>query len=204
MGSLFWRAQAGCDWSEENEDGISNPIPFGRERMKPRQDRAKEGRANPKGIPCLYMATDKETAMSEVRPWVGNHISAGQFVTNRDLRLVNCEYDGKFHFPMEGPPEIINKAVWSDIGRAFSQPVTRSDDESEYVPTQILAECFRHNSYDGLVYTSSLGKGFNIALFDILSADQTCCLLFETKSVEFEFQEAGNGWYAKRETPPTN
>lgn len=39
--------------------------------MKPLSNSASEGRANPKGIPYLYVATDKETAMSEVRPSLG-------------------------------------------------------------------------------------------------------------------------------------
>ena len=47
--------------------------------MKPLGGRATDGRANPRGIPCLYLATTKETAMSEVRPWIGSYVSAGQF-----------------------------------------------------------------------------------------------------------------------------
>lgn len=47
--------------------------------MKPLRDKASEGRANPKGIPYLYLATTKEAPMSEVRPWIGSDISVGQF-----------------------------------------------------------------------------------------------------------------------------
>src|ERR1039458_6332974 len=36
--------------------------------MKPKPEKAKEGRVNPKGIPCLHLATHEDTAMSEVRP----------------------------------------------------------------------------------------------------------------------------------------
>ena len=59
-------------------------------------------------------------------------------------------------------------AVWSAINEAFSRPVTRSDDVAEYAPTQLLAEAFRTRlGRDGRLYGSNLGKGKNIALFDL-------------------------------------
>ncbi len=62
-GRVFWRAQLGSDWLEET---VGEPIqlPLSPERMKPVPFEASEGRVNPKGIPYLYLATDKETAMS--------------------------------------------------------------------------------------------------------------------------------------------
>ena len=45
--------------------------------MKPLERIALEGRTNPKGIPYLYLSSKKETAMSEVRPWIGGYISLG-------------------------------------------------------------------------------------------------------------------------------
>lgn len=79
---FLWRAQLGNDWSpiiQNGEEVAEEPAPFSAERMKPLLYKATEGKANPKGIPCLYLATDKETAMSEVRPWIGSYISVGQF-----------------------------------------------------------------------------------------------------------------------------
>lgn len=79
----LWRAQLGHDLRPEyaGEELIDYfPTAYKPERMKPLRDSAREGRANPKGIPYLYIATDKETAMSEVRPWIGSIISAGCFV----------------------------------------------------------------------------------------------------------------------------
>jgi RES domain-containing protein len=39
--------------------------------MKPIPKWQGEGRANPRGIPVLYLATHRETALAEVRPWIG-------------------------------------------------------------------------------------------------------------------------------------
>jgi hypothetical protein len=92
QGFIFWRAQIGHGWVQEGQGGVTieTECPHTPERMTPLKDKAPEGRANPKGISYLYLATSKETAMSEVRPWVGSRISVGQFKTNRDLKVIDC------------------------------------------------------------------------------------------------------------------
>lgn len=193
-GSVFWRAQLGCKTEPVDQDGKKvrdEPVPFSEERMKPLQDRASEGRANPKGIPCLYLATDKETAMSEVRPWLNARISVGEFKTVGTLRLIDCSKhpSGAFAY-YEGEPEDKKKqmAVWADIDRAFSQPVTPSDQSADYVPTQILAELFKSNGFDGVHYKSALSKnGFNIALFDTNAATMVDCCVCRVEKIQFSF-----------------
>src|SRR4051812_40688923 len=70
-GSVLWRAQLGHDWRHEAQIQDDVPCAYPPERMKPLAGRAREGRVNPRGIPCLYLASQEETAISEVRPWVG-------------------------------------------------------------------------------------------------------------------------------------
>ena len=155
-GSEFWRAQLGSDQMPVFRDGkkvSDEPEPFSDARMKPLQDQASEGRVNPKGIPCLYLATDEETAMSEVRPWLASRISVGQFKTVKSLKLIDCSKHSSGAFAYyEGAPdeEIKQEAVWADIDRAFSRPVAPGDKSSDYIPTQILAELFKNNGFDGV------------------------------------------------------
>ena len=74
------------------------------------------------------------------------------------------------------PPDKKAKLVWTDIDNAFSRPVTLSDDEADYVPTQILAELFRSAGYDGVIYRSQFGeKGHNLALFNVADAEPINC-----------------------------
>ena len=73
-GSILWRAQLGNDW-DGSEDVGELPVPYSRNRMVPLPEKAIEGRANPKGIPYLYLATHRETALAEVRPWIGSDVS---------------------------------------------------------------------------------------------------------------------------------
>lgn len=81
-GSVLWRAQLGHDYEPhyEGKQYIDDfPCPFNPKRMKPLKNSASEGRANPKGISYLYLATNMNTVMAEVRPWISASISLGQF-----------------------------------------------------------------------------------------------------------------------------
>ena len=194
LGSVFWRAQLGSRWLEETAD---DPIqlPLIPERMKPVQYEASEGRVNPKGIPCLYLATNKETAMAEVRPWLHSDISVGQFKTVKELKLINCSVhpsNGLRVYFKEPDEKERAEAVWADIDRAFSRPVTPSDKSSDYVPTQIIAELFKSNGFDGVFYRSALSDGLNLALFDINAATMVNCFVYGVKEIVFSFAESGN------------
>jgi len=172
-GMGLWRAQLGCSWKTYSaEDGsvvTQNPVPYGLDRMKPLRERATEGRANPKGIPFLYLATDCDTAIGEVRPWIGSYVSVGLFKVCRELRLVNCVADPQMlleEVDKKSTPED-EAFAWLSIDLAFAKPVDRTDDAADYVPTQIIAELFKKHKFDGLIYRSQLGNGRNIALFDL-------------------------------------
>lgn len=203
-GSILWRSQLGNDLKpvfHDNEHVLDDPYPLKPERMKPIPNMANEGRANPKGIPYLYLATDKETAMAESRPWLGSHISVGQFKINQDIAVVDCSllHNKNNYFFMEEPSaEEKEKAVWSYIDSAFSEPVTGSDNTADYVPTQILAELFKSNGFDGLVYKSNLEKGHNIVLFNIERADMVNCYLFKTEKIKFSFTESFEQYHLRK------
>lgn len=198
-GHLFWRAQLGHDWRSLSTEG-DEPIPcaYPRARMKPLPGRASDGRANPRGIPSLYLSTTQEAAIAEVRPWVGSYVSAGQFRTERELTVIDCSRGHKktpFYFE-EPEPQARIDAVWTHIDRAFAEPMTRSDDQADYVPTQILAELFKKAGADGVVYKSNFGEnGFNIALFDAEAAELVNCGLFEVTGMRPTFSEA-DAFYA--------
>ena len=197
-GFEFWRAQRGYLESEkhlEDEDLVmSVPVPFENERMKPRKGSAHEGRANPAGIPCLYGATNKETAMSETRPWTGAKISAGRFLTVRGLKIVDLsigqenDYDPELIFKKLTSKEIEN-LIWAQVGRAFSWPSTRDLSNADYAPTQIITEAIRRKNFDGIMYKSTLGSGKSMALFDLDSAEVVERTLYETSAVKFEFTQ---------------
>lgn len=199
---ILWRAQLGCGREpicEEGEYIADNPTPHPQERMKPLVGRASEGRANPKGIPYLYLATNRDTAMAEVRPWIGSLISVGQFKTLRELHLVNCTEEKQNFIYLEEPStEKREESVWAHIDQAFARPVSPSDEIADYVPTQIIAELFKANNFDGVAYRSSLGDGHNVALFDLDMAKLVSCFLFRAKNIRFEFEESANPYIVRK------
>lgn len=199
-GSILWRAQPGHSWRYEEQIGDEVPSAFPKERMKPLKDRAREGRVNPKGVPCLYLATTEDTAIAEVRPAVGSYVSAAQFQVSRDLQLMDCSVRAEgmsFYFEEPGEAER-EEAVWNYIDRAFAEPTQPSEDIADYVPTQVLAELFRTQGCDGVAYKSSLGSGHNIALFDLDTAELVNCGLYQVRGLTLDYSECDNRYFVTK------
>ncbi|MCW5631902.1 MAG: RES family NAD+ phosphorylase [Rubrivivax sp.] len=153
---------------------------------------------NPKGIPYLYVATTKETAVAEVRPHVGAHVSVGVFRTARAVELIDFSvgHDSKQDFFFEEPPpKVREEHIWACVDREFSEPASVEPDLAEYVPTQIIAEYFKSKGLDGVVYKSRLGDGFNIALFNVAAADLTSCSLVKVSGVSYVFGALENTYH---------
>lgn len=201
-GSFLFRSQIGFD--EEDTGAGIEIVGYSPSRMKPTRDVCGEGRANPRGIPYLYLANDRDTCIAEMRPQRAEWLSVAQFEIQRDLKLVDC-YSVKRQFGnlelLVNPPTDqagIQEAVWSEINNAFNRPVSRSDTSADYVPTQILAEYFLANGFDGICYKSGLGPGFNIVLFDLAAAEVVNCFVYSVTSVTYTFSEITNGYFVSK------
>ena len=201
--SAFWRAQIG--YEEREDDEFYGFLALDPDRMIPPRNRAREGRINPKGIPCLYLSTNRETAIAEVRPGRHTLVSVGLFQTDSNLSVVDCSSDDRKRpfYPTDSiPPQDREGIVWGDINWEFSRPVDLSDSHADYVPTQILAELFRHHGYDGVVYSSSVAKGHNVALFDTDAAKLTMCELHKVDTIEYRASEFANPYYVSNGESP--
>lgn len=191
--SYLWRAQKGGNKVQvpipDTDDTVEEDCPYPTTRMKPLVGQAFEGRANPKGISYLYLATHKDTAVAEVRPWKGGVVSVGQFRLARKLRLVNTSLHSHHYLNVimkkRRSALEIEEWVWGDIDHAFSEPTQQSDNTSEYVPTQVLAEVFLEAGFDGVGYRSAYGEGHNIVLFDPNIAEQVNCHIVKVKDIKF-------------------
>ena len=65
------------------------------ESSAPPPGNAKAGRANPHGLPFLYLADNKYTAISEITPYHLCIISVAKFQLKKDIKLVNLIYNGR-------------------------------------------------------------------------------------------------------------
>ena len=206
-GQPLYRAQLGLGRDEcVAEDGtFYEPIALCAKRMKPRRGRGNQGRANAQGMPVLYLAAEQATAIAEIRPWLGADVSVALLRTTRELRALDLT---RGHGESSLPPfdategrfvadaENTVRSVWTEIDNAFSRPVSPSDELAEYVPTQILAELFRTEGYDAIVYRSQLAEdGYNVVLFDPDDADVVSGTPFDVKSIKVNAEQSGNTWY---------
>jgi RES domain len=201
---IFWRARLGCEYEHyENTHPEITVVydkerPYKREGMKPIPNWQGEGRASPRGIPSLYLATTRDTALAEVRPWLGATISVAQLQVERDLPVIDCAK----HHSTDSIDSIVRvfddhtktkeDGIWIAIDRAFATPVSNEDEARDYIPTQIIGELFKSEGYDGIVYKSLLSDdGLNIALFNLDDANVIQCALFKMDSISFGFKETG-------------
>jgi hypothetical protein len=204
-GFILWRAQLGHDWRTLDDVGEEVPTAYPPARMKPLPEKASDGRANTRGIPCLYLATDRDTAILEVRPLIGSYVSVARFSMSKEVRLIDCSRREIDPFsPLldpDLPAEDSEKVVWTNINEAFSEPAERGDESVDYVPTQILAETFKSLGFDGIAYKSSYGEsGFNVALFDPASADLINCGLYRVRDVSVKVNDEDTPYFVRRNT----
>ena len=165
---IFYRAQLGSNNDNPKYEAL---LPHSKQRMIPWKDKASEGRINPKGIPCFYMASDFETSIKEIGPKFNDYISVAELKLDQTLNVVS----------MIQPRILVQPLYSKDDGRRFFQqylnddftkPISNTDDCADYVPTQVIAELIKSKGYNGIKYKSSVGEGENIALFDVGIAER--------------------------------
>lgn len=133
---------------------------------------ATHGRANPAGIPYLYLASKVETAIAETRPHTSEHVSVANFTTPPDLKLVDLRSPRKSVSPFVLADADDVAKMKSDLpflerlGDELMRPVLPQAAAIDYTPSQYLCEFIKKRKFDGVLYKSSVSDGMNLALFD--------------------------------------
>lgn len=148
----------------------SELIPLGMMGSPP-EKLSTHGRANPAGIPYLYLATNPDTAISEIRPHTGQHASVATFTISDSLILIDLRNPRSTASPFIDITEEIlilrnNISFMEHLGNELTRPVLPHLAATEYIPSQYLCEFIKKEGYDGVIYKSSVGTGTNLALFD--------------------------------------
>jgi hypothetical protein len=152
---------------------------------------AKNGRANPVGIPYLYAASTPETAIAETRPHPGDLLSVAQFKVTAPLRLLNLLHPRKTISPFEIDESELSAlrhdlAFLCHLESELSKPILPRVADLEYLPTQYLCEFIKNCGYDGVVFKSSISSGANIALFDDSKVRAETCTQYEVTNLHYE------------------
>jgi hypothetical protein len=140
---------------------------------KPPKEKTGAGRANPVGIPYLYISSDQETTLYETRISLHETISLGEFVTVLPLSVVslkNINEYGPFEIEEKGftIEEFISvKPYLLKLGSELSKPVRKQDSDLDYIPTQYLCEFIKSIGFDAVEYRSAMNpSGYNLAVFN--------------------------------------
>lgn len=145
------------------------------------------GRANPAGIPYLYLCQEEETTYYEVRSLYLDKLTIGKFIVNKELQILDFTnpfslYHAYGFSDKSFVDEISNQRILRLISFDLSKPLRRYDTELEYIPTQLICEYCKLNGIDGIRFNSSLHKGgVNVVLFD---AGNATCVKVSTREIK--------------------
>jgi hypothetical protein len=165
--------------------------------MKPIENLNSEGRANSLNINMLYLADDKDIAISESRAAIYENITVANFKLNRNLKIVDLSaerpgFDLYFNLPEHQDPD---RELLVLLGHIFTNPLSVNDQRREYIPTQVIAEYFKSIALDGIAYQSQFKvRGIeelhrNIVLFNLEDADAVGYQIYQIKEITIQSQE---------------
>ncbi len=150
-----------------NEEGKQFKL---KEMKKPPAKKVQNGRANPLGIPYLYIASTAETAIAEVRGHKGEFVTVLEFTVKRKLELFDLREPKNTISPFDFLDEIefiyAHMPYLTLLGDELSKPVSPSKANLEYLSSQYLCEWIKQiGGYHGIIYKSSIADGNNYVIF---------------------------------------
>ena len=155
----------------------------------PPRDLASHGRANPSGIPYLYLGSAVDTAIAEIRPHTGETASVAQFALRGPITVVDLRNPRKLVSPflLEDASEVgrmrADVPFLERLGNELTRPVLPRSAAIDYLPSQYLCEFIKKIGYNGVLYRSSVSEGINLALFDPSRATANSVSLYDVQRV---------------------
>jgi len=166
---LFYRARIVAD--EEAFRAIAED-PAGLMGPPPRPLR-RAGRMNAAGIAVFYGATEKDTAVAELRPAVGSLISLAAFRVHRPIYVLDLTRFTRAGRQLDifAKNQMVRATQWAfmqSFASEISQPILPGDEHLEYVPAQVVAEYLTNQSMrwrgtevtpDAIIFRSAQREG---------------------------------------------
>lgn len=152
------------------------------------------GRANPVGIPYLYVSESEKTTLYETRIALHEGITIGKFVAKEPINLVSLKNISEY-----GPFEINDRSFSLEefiqyrpylikLENELSKPVRKQDIHLDYLPTQFLCEFIKSLGFDAVEYKSAMNaNGYNLAVFN---DNKLSCLkskFYTVKDLEYKW-----------------
>lgn len=137
----------------------------------PPKRRSAHGRANPAGIPYLYLGSLPDTAVAEIRPHTGEYACVADYKIP-EIKAVDLRDPRKLVSPfiLTDASEIgqlrADLPFLERLGEELTRPIQPAGAAIDYIPSQYLCEFIKKSGFDGVVYRSSVSEGINLALFN--------------------------------------
>lgn len=155
-----------------------------------------QGRANVKGMPCLYASEDKKTCTLEVCPKKGVAVSIASIVLKEKLTLLDFSRTVNV---TAGTFDNIQETEWKNdfkfyISHEMNLPIF---DESKYVLTQYVTKYAKNKGMDGIIYDSTsyladrdyCKSGKNVAIFNYEKCEAVSSKLYLVNSIDIDMTE---------------
>ena len=198
---LFYRARIGYAKKEEtnegffydptDEDALVKYIPYKKSEIgAPPIESMSLGRLNRMGVSYLYLATDIETALTEIRPDPGHKVSIGCFRTKQKLKI--ADLDQAFIAMAKTENTLEEYRYLNHIDQILSRAITR-DERHRYLVTQFVSDGFRKLGYDGIFYSSSITDGQNLLIFnpDNFEYVEYESSVYDINTVKYQYTKMG-------------
>lgn len=178
-GSKIYRARINGENREFSHEDLTSPPPH----------LSKNSRMSPGGISFFYGGLDSQVCIHEVRPSMAEKVIVGEFEVIKKIFVLDLTteiearrsiFDHEYDFTYEEFFKPFLRHFTQDI----SKPIRKSDENIEYIPTQVFSEFVKTNNFkkhysfpdeegnerdmfvNGIKFRSSILKeGTNIVLF---------------------------------------
>lgn len=142
------------------------------EMFCPKREFSTAGRANPSGIPYLYLSDNEDTILYEIRASYLDEVSIASFHLKTDITqdiiISDFAKTPSLYAPSEVNQRIKSTLLKQIISRDLSKPMRRYDSELDYIPTQFICEFIKvFTNVQGIKFRSSLHNvGNNLVVFN--------------------------------------
>lgn len=137
-----------------------------KEFQKPNTNVASVGRGNPLGISYLYVSSDIDTAISEIKPSIGDYVTVATIciLDSKDKKIFSFESLEKWfkQFNIVKEEDELNRCLMYIINEEMTRKI---DHNIDYIPLQFVMEYIKDKCFWAFEFDSSRNSGYNYVVF---------------------------------------
>ncbi|GGJ94012.1 hypothetical protein GCM10007063_15690 [Lentibacillus kapialis] len=158
----------------------------------PPMHKVKDGRANPIGIPCLYLSNNEKTTLHEIRAGAFDYVTMGEFQALNNISVVDFTMLDQTSPLMVDDIKryAVNKSHLKDISSEIARPLRSTDGPLDYLPSQYIIDFIKNRGYQGVKYKSTVSdSGFNLAVFDEKLFDCIDTKIYMIENIDYKYSK---------------